>query len=58
MFFVVDRLTKYVLVFVIQSTYTTCQMEEVPMKEIHRLDDIPNVIVSDKDPKFIGIFLK
>ena len=55
---VVDRLTKYPRFCGIQSTYTTSQVVEVFMKEIHRLHGFPKVIVSDRDPKFIGNFWK
>jgi hypothetical protein len=54
----VDRLTKYAHFCGIQSTYTTSQVAEVFMKEIHRLHGFPKVIVSDRDPKFIGNFWK
>jgi hypothetical protein len=49
---VVDRLTKYAHFCGIQSTYKACQVAEVFMKEIHRLQGFPKVIVSDRDPKF------
>jgi hypothetical protein len=45
-------------IFGIQSTYTTIHVEEVFMKEIHRLHGLPKVIVSDRDPKFTRIFWK
>jgi hypothetical protein len=51
---VVDRLTKYAHFCGIQSTYMESQVVEVFMKEIHRLHGFPKVIVSEKDPKFIG----
>jgi len=42
----------------VQSTYTTSQVAEVLMKEIHRIHGIPKVLVGDKDPKFTGMFWK
>jgi hypothetical protein len=51
-------LTKYAHFCGIQRTYTTIQVEEMSMKEIHRLHGIPKVIVSDKDPKFTVFFWK
>jgi hypothetical protein len=57
-FVFVDRLTKYAYFYGIQSTYTPSQVAEVFMKEIHRIHGFPKVIVSDKDPNFIGKFWK
>jgi hypothetical protein len=57
-FVVMDRLTKYAHFCGIQSTYTTSQVVEVFMKEIHRLHGFPKVIVSDRDPKFTRNFWK
>jgi hypothetical protein len=58
---VVDRLTKYAHFCGIQSTYTTSQVVEILMKEIHRLHGFPKVIVNNRDPKFIsnslGLFI-
>jgi hypothetical protein len=57
-FVVVDRLTKYSHFCRIQSTYTTIQVEEVFMKEIHRLHGFYNVTSSVRDPKFTRYFWK
>jgi hypothetical protein len=54
----VNRITKYVHFFGIQSTYTTTQVGEVFIKEIHRLHGFPKVIVSDIDPKFTRKFCR
>jgi hypothetical protein len=55
---VMDRLTKYAHFCGIQSTYTTSQIAEVFMKEIHRIHGFSKVIVSDRDPKFTRKFWK
>jgi len=54
----VDTLSKYGNVCGIQSTYATSQVVEVFMKKIHRLHGLPKVIISDRDPIFMGIFWK
>jgi hypothetical protein len=50
----VDKLTKYEQFCGIQSTYMEIQVEEVFMKEIHRIQGFIKVIVSHRDSKFIG----
>jgi len=54
----VDKLTKYAHFYRIWSTYISIQVAEMFMKEIHRFYGFPKVIVSDRDPKFIGNFWK
>ena len=44
---VVDRLTKYAHFYGIQSEYKASQVAKVFITEIHRLQGIPKVIVSD-----------
>ena len=46
-FVVVDRVTKYAHFCKIQSTYTTSQVENVFMKEIHKLRGLPKVKVTE-----------
>jgi hypothetical protein len=55
---VVDRLKQYAHFYRIQSTYTKIQVEELFMKEIHRIHGLLKVIVSHRDPNFIGNFWK
>lgn len=57
-FVVMDRLTKYGIFFGIQSEYTSSQVVEVPFWEIHRIHGFRKVLLSVKDPKFIGFFWK
>lgn len=49
---VVDRLTKYTHFRGTQTTTKASQIAKVYMKEIHRLHEFPNIIVSDRDPEF------
>jgi hypothetical protein len=51
---VVDRLTKYAHFCGIQSAWTTSEVVEVFMKEIHRIHGFTKEVVCDRDPKFIG----
>ena len=58
-FVVVDKCIKYALFFGFQITlYTTNQVVEAFIKEVHSLIGFPKVILTNKDHKFIGMFWK
>ena len=51
---VVEWFTKYEYFCEIQITYTTSQVENLFTNKIHIIHGSPKVIISDRDPKFIG----
>ena len=55
---VVDKLSKEAHFIPIQNTYKAANIADIFLKQIFCLHGIPKVIVSDKDPKFMGIFWK
>jgi hypothetical protein len=55
---VVDRLTKYVHFIGMKKTYSTKQIAEIFYKNVYRLHEFPKIIVSDRDAKFKGTFLR
>lgn len=57
-FVVVDRLSKYAHFIPLKHPYTARKIAEVFTKEIVRLHGVPQSIVSDRDPLFIGLFWK
>ena len=55
---VVDKLSKAAHFIPIKTTYKAANIADIFLKQIFRLHGIPKVIISDKDPKFIGNFQK
>ena len=53
---VVDRLTKYAHFIRVRKTNSTKETTESFWKNVYKLHGFPNIIVSDKDAKFKGIF--
>jgi len=54
----VDKLSKDAHFIPVKSTYKAVNIADVFMKEVFRLHNIPKVIISDRDAKFIGNFWK
>jgi hypothetical protein len=52
----VDRLTKYTHFFVISSEYKAPQVAKLFFREIFRLHNLPRVIVSNRDSRFLNAF--
>jgi hypothetical protein len=57
-FVVVDRLTKYAHFMAARKIDSTKKIADVFCKSIYKLHGFPKVIVSDRDAKFKGNFLK
>jgi hypothetical protein len=57
-FIVVDRLTKFSHFFAISMYYNTSQVAELFFKEVFRMHSVPKNIISDRDSKFMSIFLQ
>ena len=55
---VVDKLTKTSHFIQVKTTHKATKITIIYMKEVARLHGIPKAIVSNKDSKFIGNFLK
>ena len=55
---VVERLTKFVHLFVVPSTNSTTQISKLFFKEVFILHGLPNIIINDKDSKFTSDFWK
>jgi len=53
---VVDRLKKYALFFSLSHPFKASTVVESFMETIQKLHGVPNIIVSDRDPIFTGIF--
>lgn len=53
---VVDRLSKYVHLCVIQYPFTTSIVAQIFMDNISKLHGMPHSIVSDRDPTFTSNF--
>ena len=53
---VVDKLSKETHFIPIKTTYKDTNIADIFLKQIFRLHGIPKVIISDRDPKFIGNF--
>ena len=53
---VVDKLTKYAHFIRVRKTNSTKETTESFWKNVYKLHGFPNIIVSDKDAKFKGIF--
>ena len=55
---VVDKLTKESHFIPVKSAYKADAITKIFMKEIFRLHDLPNTIISDRDTKFTSNFWK
>ena len=53
---VVDKISKEAHFIPVKTTYKTANISDIFMKQISCLHGIPKVIISDRDPKFIGNF--
>ena len=53
---VVDKLSKVAHFISVKTTYKDANIDDIFLKQIFRLYGIPKVIISDRDPKFIGNF--
>jgi hypothetical protein len=53
---VVDRLTKYAHFCALSHPFNTCTVATAFMETIQKLHGTPKIIVSDRDPIFIGNF--
>ena len=55
---VVDKLSKEAHFILVKTTYKAANIADIFLKQIFRLHGIPKVIISDRDPKFMGNFWK
>ena len=55
---IVEKLSKEASFIPVKSTYKAVNIANIFMKEIFRLHDVPKVIISYRDVKFTGNFLK
>ena len=55
---VVDKLSKASHFIPIKTTYKDANFSNIFLKQIFQLHGIPKVIISDRDPKFMGNFWK
>ena len=55
---VVDKLSKAAHFIPVKTTYKAANIADIFLKQIFGLHGIPKVIISDRDPKFIGNFWK
>ena len=55
---VVDRLIKFVHLFVVTTTFIAAQVAELFFKEVFRLHRLPKSILSDRDSIFFSVFLQ
>ena len=55
---VVDKLSKEARFIPVKSTHKAANIAEIFMKQIFCLHRILKVIISDRDPKFMGNFWK
>jgi hypothetical protein len=53
---VVDRLSKYSHFILLKHPYTAKSIAEIFVREVVRLHGIPNSLISDRDPIFVGHF--
>ena len=49
---VVNKLSKETHFIPVKTTYKAANIADIFLKQIFRLDGIPKVIISDRDPKF------
>ena len=55
---VVDKLSKAAHFIPVKTTYKAANITDIFLKQIFCLHGIPKVIISDRDPKFMGNFWK
>ena len=55
---VVDKLSKEAHFIPVKTTYKATNIVDIFLKQIFQLHGVPKVIISHKDPKFIGKFSK
>ena len=55
---VIDKLSKAAHFIPVKTTYKAINIADIFMKQIFRLHEISKVIISDRDPKFMGNFWK
>ena len=55
---VVDKLSNIAYFIPVKTTYKAANIADIFLKQIFCLHWIPKVIISDKDPKFMGNFWK
>ena len=55
---VVDRLTKFYHLFSVTSSFSAAQVSDLFYKEIFVLHGLPKIIMSDRDGKFMSVFLQ
>ena len=55
---VVDKLSKEAHFIPVKTIYKATNIVDIFLKQIFLLHGIPKVIISDRDPKFTGIFWK
>ena len=55
---IVEKVSKEAHFIPVKSTYKAVNIADIFMKEIFRLHDVPKVIISYRDVKFTGNFLK
>ena len=55
---VVDKLSKESHFIPVKTTHKAANIADIFIKEIFCLHGIPKIIISDRDPKFIGNFWK
>ena len=55
---VVDKFSKEAHFILVKTTYKAANIVDIFLKQIFRLHGILKVIISDKDPKFMGNFWK
>jgi len=55
-YMVVEKLTKYVHLFVIPTKYSASQVAYLFFKEVFRLHGLPWNIISDRDNRFLSVF--
>ena len=53
---VVDKIIKETHFIPVKTTYKATNIADIFMKQIFHLHGIPKVIISDRDPKFMGNF--
>ena len=53
---VVAKLSKASHIIPLKFTYKAINIVDIFMKEIYRLHGVPKILLSDRDPKFIGNF--
>ena len=55
---VVDKLSKEAHFVPVKTTYKAANFVDIFLKQIFRLQGIPKVIISNRDPKFMSNFWK